>query len=153
MEQFKDINSWGAVVTDSDLDQDKSFEQYKILISSAEKISSLRATANNYLLSVNSLLVAVHTLGVSLQPNASWQVALPLAGLIICLSWWTLIQSYRNVNTAKFKVIHNLESNLPSQPYKDEWKLMSKRNIPLSHVEQWIPAVFAGLYLGLLIIA
>ena len=40
-----------------------------------------------------------------------------------------------------------------SCPYKDEWESMSKAHIPLSHVEQWIPAVFAGLYLGLLALA
>ncbi len=137
----------------SDLDKEMLFEQYKILISSAEEISARRATANNYILSVNSLLVAVHTLGISLQPDAPWHIVLPLAGIIICSSWWILIRSYRSVNTAKFKVIHDLEANLPSQPYKDEWALMSKSHIPLSHVEQWIPAVFAGLYLGLLIIA
>ena len=132
-------------------DGEQIFEQYKLLVHSAEEISARRATANNYLLSVNSLLVAVHTFGKALQPDAGWQLALPLAGLIICFSWWTLIRSYRNVNAAKFKVIHELESGLPVQPYKDEWESMSKSHIPLSHVEQWIPAVFAGLYLGLLV--
>lgn len=131
-------------------DSSQLFEQYKILISSTEEISSRRATANNYLLSVNTLLVSVHALGASLQPDAPWQTVMPLAGLIICLSWWTLIRSYRNVNASKFKIIHKLESNLASQPYKDEWDLMAKNHIPLSHIEQWIPAVFAGLYLGLL---
>ena len=130
--------------------REQFFEQYRILVRSAEEISARRASANNYLLSVNSLLVAVHTLGKALQPEAGWQLALPVAGLIICASWWTLIHSYRNVNAAKFKVIHELELKLPAQPYKDEWHAMSKRHIPLSHVEQWIPAVFAGLYLGLL---
>ena len=57
------------------------------------------------------------------------------------------------MNTAKFKVIHELESVLPVQPYKDEWKSMSKSHIPLSRVEQWIPAVFAALYTGLLVFA
>ena len=134
-------------------DQDQLFEQYKILISSAEEISSRRATANNYLISVNSLLVTVHAFGSSVQPDAQWQLVLPLAGLIICFSWWTLIRSYRNVNSAKFKVIHNLESNFASQPYKDEWDLMANNHIPLSHIEQWIPAVFGALYLGLLLLA
>ncbi len=129
------------------------FEQYKLLAQSAEEISARRAAANNYLLSVNSLLVAVHGVGKALQPEANWQLAIPIAGLIICFSWWTLIKSYRNVNEAKFKVIHKLESELPAQPYKDEWTLMSKTHVPLSHVEQWIPAVFAGLYLGLIIFA
>ena len=140
-------------MSDQDCNQEQIFEQYKLLVSSAEEISARRASANNYLLSVNSLLAGVFALGNALQPAARWQMVLPLAGLIICVSWWTLIRSYRNVNAAKFEVIHKLESHLPAEPYKDEWELMAKSHIPLSHVEQWIPAVFAGLYLGLLIFA
>ena len=143
----------GAIVSESESDVGQLFDQYRIFVSSAEEISARRATSNNYLLSVNSLLVTVHTLGRSLQPDASWQFALPAAGVIICLSWWLLIRSYKNVNEAKFIVIHKLESVLAAQPYKDESELMSEKHIPLSHIEQWIPAIFAALYLGLILLA
>ena len=134
-------------------DQDLNFlfEQYKLVISSAEGISVRRATANNFLLSVNAFLVAIHTFGSSLRPDTSWHIVIPLAGLIICISWWTLIKSYRNLNSAKFKVIHEIELQLPVQPYKDEWNQISKLHIPLSRVEQFVPFVFAALYLLLII--
>ncbi len=35
------------------------FEQYKLYVGSAEKISERRATANNYLLTVNAFLVTL----------------------------------------------------------------------------------------------
>ena len=140
-------------MSDTGSTQEHLFEQYKLMVQSAEQISARRASANNYLLSVNSLLVTVHTLGKALLPEGRWQLVLPLAGFIICISWCTLIKSYRNVNAAKFKVIHELESGLPAQPFKDEWESMSKAHIPLSHVEQWIPVVFAAMYAGLFILA
>lgn len=127
-------------------------EQYKLFVHSAEEISTRRASANNYLLSVNSLLVGVHAVGSALQPEARWQLALPVAGAILCASWWALIKGYRTVNAAKFQIIHELESELPRQPYKKEWALLSTKYTPLSHVEQWIPAVFGGLYFGLLVL-
>ena len=128
-------------------------EQYKLFVHSAEEISARRASANNYLLSVNSLLVGVHSAGSALQPEARWQLALPVAGVILCVSWWALIKGYRGVNAAKFEIIHRLESELPAQPYKAEWELLSKKHTPLSHVEQWIPVIFGGLYLGLVVLA
>jgi len=125
------------------------FEQYQMLVRSAEEISSRRAAANNYLLSVNSLLVTIHGVGHALKPDANWTVAIPLAGVVISLSWWTLIRSYRNVNVAKFVVIHAMEESLPGQPYKDEWESMSTLHLPLSFVEQWIPLVFGFLFIWL----
>lgn len=69
------------------------------------------------------------------------------------MSWWALIRGYRGANAAKFEIIHRLESELPAQPYEAEWELLSKKHTPLSHVEQWIPVVFGGLYLGLVVLA
>ena len=127
-------------------------EQYKLFVRSAEEVSARRSSANNYLLSVNSLLVAVHGVGSALQPDARWQLVLPVAGAIICVSWWVLIKGYRSVNAAKFQIIHELESELPTQPYTKEWGILEQGYTPLSHVEQWIPAVFGGLYLGLVVL-
>ena len=127
-------------------------EQYKLFVASAQEISARRSAANNYLLSVNSALVAVHGVGSALQPDARWQLALPVAGAILCVSWWAVIKNYRIVNAAKFRVIHELELGLPVQPYKKEWEILSKEYTPLSHIEQWIPAVFGALYFGLIIL-
>ena len=63
-------------------EQGTFLEQYKLFVHSAEEISARRASANNFLLSVNSLLVGVHGIGSALQPEARWQLALPVAGVI-----------------------------------------------------------------------
>ena len=49
-------------------------EQYKLFVASAQEISARRSAANNYLLSVNSALVAVHGVGSAFNqmPDGNW---------------------------------------------------------------------------------
>jgi low affinity Fe/Cu permease len=86
---------------------DHLLEQYKLFVQMADQISARRATANNYFLAVNSLLVALSgALPALTAKPAAWQVVIPVAGIILCATWLVLIRSYRTMNTAKFKVIH-----------------------------------------------
>ena len=48
-----------------------------------------------------------------------WYVA--AAGIVFALAWWWLLQSYRKLNSAKFKVINAIESDLPVHLFTDEW--------------------------------
>jgi hypothetical protein len=75
-----------------------------------------------------------------------------LALVIQCLAWFWLLRSYRLLNTAKYAVIGAREERLPASPYwRGEWAALGQgrdpaRYWPLSHVEQWIPGVFALAY-------
>jgi hypothetical protein len=135
-------------------------EQYKLYVEMADRVSERRLTANNYLLTVNSILVSLF--GVlsgfgSLTEQHIWQYFLPVAGLLVSITWATLIRSYRQLNSGKFKVIHRLESQLPAALYDTEWKILEegrgKQYLPFTHVEQIIPLIFVGLYILLMIIA
>lgn len=136
---------------------DHLLEQYKLFVHMADEISARRATANNYFLAVNSLLVplsgAISALAAKL---AAWQVVIPIAGIILCATWFVLIRSYRTMNTAKFKVIHELEQRLPAALYDREWELAEHgrtlAHIPFAKVEQFVPVVFVVLYLVLVIV-
>ncbi len=76
-----------------------------------------------------------------------------IAVLALCYTWWRLVKSYRQLNTAKYLVIGEMEKRLPSSPYwSAEWKALGegkapKRYVPLSHVENWIPIIFGGVYI------
>jgi len=85
------------------------FEQYKLYVESAEKISERRVSANNYLLTVNSLLITLYGLLAANPYKGSWAVLVPIAGLLVSITWCRIITSYRDLNTVKFKVIHELE--------------------------------------------
>lgn len=132
-------------------------EQYKLFVESADRVSERRTSANNYLLTVNAFLVTLYGLAAGWGDNRAWAFVVPVAGVLVCITWLVLIRSYRNLNTAKFKVIHELEEQLPAALFDREWEHAQrgegKAYKPLTHVEPYIPFVFAALYLILAIYA
>ncbi len=128
-------------------------EQYRLVVEMADRASARRATANSFFLSVETALVGT----VALADGDTWPVA--VAGVIVALAWSRLLGMYRTLNDAKFKVIHALEEQLPARPFKDEWDILDRPDVPLhkkyralSVVEQTVPWVFVGLLLLLLIV-
>lgn len=130
-------------------------EQYKLYVEMADRISQRRATANTYFLSLNSAILGfVGYLSVKDTGEYNWMLA--CGGLALCLLWSRLILSYMHLNTAKFKVIHNIEKRLPISPYEAEWDAMEqgknpKLYRPLTHIERAVPIVFSILHLIVLI--
>lgn len=130
------------------------FEQYKLYVESVEKTSDRRQHANNYFITINTALISL--IGLSFQIKffenlAGIKSVLALLGIIICVVFWFLIRSYKQLNTGKFAVIHEIEKNLPLALYKYEWEVLgegkdNKKYYPFSHVELWIPWVFGIIY-------
>ena len=128
--------------------------QYQLYIEGMEKISDRRQNANNYFITVNTVLISL--LGVFFQTkifeNIGWIKSLvALVGVIICIIFWFLLRSYKQLNTGKFKVIHKIEQKLPVALYDYEWKILGegknkKLYFPFSHIEMVIPWVFGIIY-------
>ncbi|MEW2805656.1 hypothetical protein AB0929_00760 [Streptomyces massasporeus] len=99
-----------------------------------------------------AVVAAVSARGVSGLP-----VLLLLTGLVIlwaqCAAWYVMVRSYRQLNFAKWAVIGALEERLPAFAYsRAEWKASRegrdwRKYLPLTHVEQWVPVIFALSYL------
>jgi len=132
------------------------FEQYKLYVETAENSSERRVSANNYLLTVNAFLVTLYGLLAASPYKGSWSVLIPIAGVLVSLTWHRIITSYRDLNTVKFKVIHELEREMPAALYEYEWHKAEggrgKAYHPLTHLERWVPVVFMLLYVVLAII-
>ncbi len=130
-------------------------DQYKLYVEMADRISSRRATANSYFLSVNSAILAfVGYLTSKDSTDYLWLLA--LAGMTLSYFWHALILSYKNLNTAKFLVIHQIEKRLPISPYDAEWEAMGrgknpKLYRPISHIELGVPYVFMALHVVVVI--
>lgn len=126
------------------------FEQYKLYVESTEKISERRVSANNFLLTVNAFLVTLYGVLPGIESARYWKILVPIAGFLVALTWHRIITSYRDLNTVKFKVIHELERHMPADLYAYEWKKADegrgKAYHPLTHLERWIPVVFMILY-------
>ncbi len=141
--------------------RDHLLEQYKTYSESAQKNSDRRNTANVYFLSINTALITI--LGyLQIKQAANVEVAahvlIALAGIAISFMWYRLIRSYKDLNTAKFKVIHEIEKQLPIRPFDAEWEAVGRGEkpdlyLPFTHIELRIPWVFFFLHSTALIIA
>lgn len=133
--------------------QEHLLEQYKLYVDSVQNVSEKRISTGNYLLTVSSSLMTVFGIAATLRLAGGWLIIIPIAGLLVSLTWYSLIRSYKDLNTAKFKVIHELENFLPAALFRYEWHACElgkgKTYRPITHLERWIPLIFAGVYLVL----
>ncbi len=118
----------------ADDDQGTVLELYKNAVEMADRVSSRRAGANTFFLTLNTALAAVVGIVSSArkppphgsQPSfdAFGLVATAVAGIVLALVWRALLAYYRRLNGAKFDVINKLEEQLPVQPYAEEWEIL-----------------------------
>lgn len=141
--------------------QETMLELYKLYVEMADRISQRRQSANNYFLTINtaliSLLIAILAYSRSIKdPNSGVIVVVivgvALVGMANCWIWHSLIKSYKAMNGAKFKVIHDMEKIIGYRPYFDEWEHLSRgEDKKIYHkftvVELRVPIVFLAGYL------
>jgi hypothetical protein len=136
-------------------------EQYKIYVEMADRVSARRGLANTFFLTLNTAAItAIGVVWSGKEHGIAWVLPLLFVALMIeCLAWFWLLRSYRQLNAAKYLVVGALEEQLPASPYwSAEWSALGEgrdpaRYWPLSHLEQWIPMLFIGVYLFGLIAA
>lgn len=134
--------------------RDHCLEIYKTYIETADKISERRQKANSFFLSINTAIVGLISYlqaGSNKETFVGFYLLVSIAGMLICYMWYRLILSYKQINSGKFKVIHQIEENLPLSPYEAEWESLgrgedSKKYLPFTHVEILVPWVFLGLH-------
>ena len=125
-------------------------EQYKLYVQSADNASERRVASSRYLLTVNAALVAAYGFQSVLTERAVLAIPIALAGIILSLLSYSIIKSFRDLNTAKCKIIHELEKHLLAALYAYEWRLLEegkgKAYWPTTHVEKWMPLLFLLLH-------
>ena len=99
-------------------EEDIILEQYKLYIETAERVSDRRQSSNNFYLTLNSVLLAFTGFLTSLNFEI-WHTIIAFAGICISFLWLLTITSFRNLNSGKFKIIHDLEEKLPIKLFKD----------------------------------
>lgn len=134
---------------------DHLLDQYKLFAESAIKVTEWRNSANNFLLAANTLLVTLYGLAATLNGASPWRCAVAGAGLLVAIAWFCLILCYKELNSTKFKVIHEIEQHLPLALFRYEWDVHSKRDdyTKLTVNEVCIPIVFSVLYVALMVVS
>src|ERR1700733_11254577 len=122
-------NSEGSTYPRNEKDQNHLFEQYKLYVEMADRISARRQTANSYFLTVNTALLSfVGWLTEKGPTDYLW--LLGVVGAALSYLWYRLIRSFGDLNTAKYLVIHEIEQRLPLRPYDAEWQAVGEGKQP-----------------------
>lgn len=74
--------------------------------------------------------------------------------LIISITWFFGISSYRTLAQAKFKVLHEMEKKLPYAPFTTEWEHVKRRRLRLriTDAERIVPIAVTAFALYLLVL-
>lgn len=126
------------------------FELYKLAVEMSDRLSARRGLANSFFLTVHTGLAAI--VGGRMF---GWQV--PAAGIVLAVTWWALLRSYRDLNAAKFEVIVRMETRLAVAVFGDERAHYAarrgrfRRYRELGKVERVVPWVFAVVYVAELV--
>jgi hypothetical protein len=140
-------------------------DQYKLYVQTADNISARRSQTNQFYVSLLSALLGIITIASAVVRNQDQSLgglqkaaylAISVLGLFVCLIWFANIRSYRQLNSGKFKVIHEMEQSLPYRCFDREWEILgsgkqAKVYVPLTHVEQYIPGLLAFPFLAILV--
>lgn len=127
-------------------------EEYKLYVQMTDNVSNRRAQANAFFISVLSALLLFLSLSGEGKPFGDVQdvtyIAVSLLSFLLCYIWHLNIQSYKQLNSAKFKVIHEIEQYLPYPCFDREWDFTGrgkdkKKYRPLTQVEQYVPLIMA----------
>lgn len=129
------------------------FDTYKLCVEMADRLSARRHTTNSFFVSLNTAVTGVFgylaaTKDTLVLRHVVWLLA--PAGFLLSLMWLLQILSYRNLATAKYAVIQEIEKAIGIRPYFAEWELVGRGKTsgyrPFTHLEAWVPAVFGVLY-------
>lgn len=135
-------------------------EQYKTYVEMADRISARRSETNKFFISLLTALLAIVSLTVDKNAFNDYErfvfIVVSIMGLALNVLWYVNIRSYRQLNSGKFKVILEMESNLAFPCYEKEWKILgegkeSKKYLQLTRVERFVPFILSVPYFLLLI--
>ena len=143
-----------------DSKQQELLELYKLHAQLADNVSNRRATANRFYMLVLSGLVVLFSSLIQRQngiPLGLLMVGFGLFGMLLAAAWYVVIRSYRQLNSGKFKALHELEEKLAYPFFKREWELLEEGRERrtywrLTIVETFVPFIFFICFVVLLII-
>ncbi len=149
----------------SDPKEIQLLEIYKLHAKLVDQVSQRRDSANRMFSSLATGMViftgAFLRWGSGKVPEIMVLIAIGIIGISLSIAWFITIRSYRQLNRAKLKVLHDLETKLPYAFFTYEWDpeghgidVPVRQTIDyraLTSVESWLPGIFILLFLGVAI--
>lgn len=152
----------GGVSLKRKVDQ-PTIELYKLAVEMADRVSARRGSANQYYLGLETVILGAplmaQYLGSNTVANPELLTALGGAGVLVAFVWWMQLNSYRHLNSAKFKVIITMEErHFVDKIFLEEWLELKTGAVSkwggrygeLGTVERFVPWLFIAAH-GLII--
>lgn len=140
---------------------DHILEQYKLYVRMADNVSARRSQTNGFFISVLSALLVILSLTGEKEPLTELQdvvlLSTSLMGLLLCWVWALTIRSYRQLNSGKFRVVHEMERHLPFPSYDREWEILghgqeTETYVRLTRMERYVP-ILLGMPFALILVS
>ena len=128
------------------------FEQYKLFVNTSLDVTSKRLESNKFHLTLNSVVFGFSSYMTTLDQH-SVIILFSIIGILISAVWYKNVLAYRELNRAKFVVIHELEDHLPARLFKYEEECYLNRYHELTSLEKYYPIIFIALYAALILFA
>jgi hypothetical protein len=137
-------------------ERNRLFELYRIMVASSEGLVARRQGVNTFFLTINGAILTAAGLVVGTNGNsrveAGGLMVLSVAGAILALAWKSLIISFGQLNTGKFRVINRIEQEFPAAIYLAEWKALGegtdrRKYLTFTSREVWAPWTFVSIYI------
>ncbi|NMB52222.1 MAG: hypothetical protein GX999_07835 [Bacteroidales bacterium] len=136
-------------------------EQYKLFVEMADRNSERRGATNKFYITILTGLLALTSWAATNTLCEVFNIVLlfiSILSLALCGIWYLNINSYKQMNSGKFTVIHEMEKQLPFPCYGREWEILeSGKNhaiyVPYTKIEKFIPIILAVPYAALLLYA
>ena len=133
-------------------------EIYKLHAELADSISKQRYIANRFYMLILSGLAVLFSAFLQRKngvPLAWLMVGFGGFSMLLAAAWYIVIRSYRQLNSGKFKALHELEEKLTYPFFKREWDLLAegreqKTYWRLTIVETFVPTIFFVCFAALL---
>jgi len=141
---------------------DRLFDLYKLMVASSESLVARRQGVNTFFLSINGALLAGGGFILSNVKNQSWSLAglvvLAVGGVVLSSAWNSLLLSFGQLNSGKFKIINRIEQLFPAAIFLAEWKALGEGKHPgvyrsFTAHETWVPRMLRGAYLVAALVA
>lgn len=131
----------------------EKYEFYKLCVEEAGKVSERRMKNNQYFTLLHSALISfIATLYVKETSIKTILAVIFLSalGAILCNLWKKSILSYKGLNSAKFKIICDMENDFDCKCFTDEWNILkeSKEYKILSSHETQAARLFFAAYIS-----
>ena len=139
-----------------DADRDRLLEIYKLHANLANHVSERRERANRLYVSLFLGLILILSALIRFGDEGTLEsLAVPAIGLLgvaFSASWIVVLRSYSQLNREKFRVLHDLEEELPYQFFQREWDPKeeggkSNDYLQLTRTESILPLIFLAVSL------